>query len=164
MRFDHDYLMELADQFEKKAEQLLETAESIRETASIMSPSDARQKKAPPPPPPEPVPEPQSTHAPAPPIERHPQESNSHTNNKHLGDNQPTFSPLEKHVMDSLGPHIAGLSVDKIVGYCKQQGVGTSGSVQVALGKLTKSGHVTRLQRGRYALPTAFNTAQKELN
>jgi hypothetical protein len=44
MDFDYDSLMTLAENFDKKAEQLLETAESIRETAEIMT---AGQKKTP---------------------------------------------------------------------------------------------------------------------
>jgi hypothetical protein len=182
MQFDHDYLMELANQFEKKAEQLLETAESIRETASIMAPAAAAKHTSPPPPEPTPSPkpppvpelplrpseiQPQPSYAPVPPIKREPPNGNvrnDNNNSKPLSDDQPTFSPLEKHVLDSLESHIAGLSINKIVGYCKQQGSGTNGSVQFAIGKLVKSGHITRLQRGRYALPTAFNKTIEEAN
>lgn len=178
MQFTREYLMELADQFEKKAEQLLETAESIRDTASIMSPGNKPQKE---PPAPQPAPSPPAkTPPPRPPTEEkfRPQpgyappsyeknqtkQVSTHHNDKPSDDNQPTFSPLEQHILDSLESHMEGLRIVDIIGYCKQNGIGTHGSVQFAIGKLVKAGHVARLDRGQYALPTAFNSAQKELN
>lgn len=194
MEFDYETLMNLADQFEKKAEQLLETADSIRETASIMSPKppEAKPQTKQPPPAMPAEPEPQPAHEPPPPKDRFvpqpgyepPKQKDQFIpqpgyeppkttpvvvkkdryENKRLAETQPTFSPLEQHVLNSLENKIAGMSIDKITGYCKEHGMGTKGSVQFAVGKLVKAGHIARLQRGRYALPTAFNTSKKAMN
>lgn len=170
MKFDREYLLELADQFEKKAEQLLETAESIRDTASIMSPQNESKKEpktteTTPPPPTTPKAQPEQKFQPQPGYE--PPSYNKKTTKQtstHLDDNQPTFSPLEQQILDALENHIEGLRVGDIIGYCRQHGFGTHGSVQFAIGKLVKAGHIARLDRGQYALPTTFNLAQKEMN
>lgn len=148
MKFDHDYLMGLADEFEKKAMQLLETAESIRETAGIMSPSAPAKKTSPTPEPkPEPAPAPVVTPPPVQPIEEQTTESGP-----------PKFTRLETLILDSMENKPAGIDIDAIVGHCRLFGnIGTKNSIHVTVNKLAKRGHIARVGSGQYALKTAFN-------
>lgn len=134
MQFDRDSLMELAEQFEKKAEEFLEVAERIRNAASLF----VEQKSE------------------VPVIEEEPVEE---VNVTHV---DMDVTRLEMAVIESLNNRIAGREIPSIVNYCQHNiGMGTVNSIRLSCRKLTNRGILRRLHRGRYALP---EETQEKLN
>ena len=182
MDFDYDSLMTLAENFDKKAEQLLETAESIRETAEIMT---AGQKKTPeeqpklvstvepkpPIAPPNPVPVVTSTPHPPPPTEpitspsilkAEPPPAQSFNPPQvripKRVNGKTKLAPMEKLVLRALEGRHKGMDKKKIVTYCRRNGnVGTINSITATLVKLKKDGYIVNVDRGVYALTNALN-------
>lgn len=150
MEFKQEDLLRLAEQFEKKAEQFLETASSIRESASVMACVSTSPATSPSPcdvevfvDTPKPAPEAE--------VETRPSEFDATIRLIAL-------TPLEKRVAASLWGQIAGREVEDIAKFCKKRGLGTKQSVQHALSCMKKNGYVVRLGRGRYALHDSFHS------
>lgn len=134
MEFDRSSLLELAEKFEKKAEEFIEVADRIRNAASLF----AEEKK--------------DTPAVK---EELPEE-------EVVVPLDMDVTRLEAAIIESLNNRMAGREISSIVNYCQHNvGMGTVNSIRLSCRKLTNRGILRRLQRGRYALP---DTTQEKLN
>lgn len=127
MQFDRDSLLELSNEFEKKAEEFLEVAERIRNAASLFV-GDAKEEQ---------------------------KEEVEHVEeeSKPKSTEEKSFTPLEQAIVDSLTNRVAGREILSIVNYCAHNvGMGTHNSIRLSCQKLTNRGILVRLQRGRYSL------------
>jgi hypothetical protein len=131
MEFTQTDLVGLAEQFEKKAEQFLETASSIRESASIMTGGPTTD----------------ATTGPAfAEVEARPPEFE-------VTIRLVALTPLAKAVVRALWGAEHGVEVEDVVAFCKTHvGRGTMGSVRHVLAELGKQGFVVRIRPGLYRL------------
>lgn len=134
MEFDRNSLLELADKFEKKAEEFIEVADRIRNAASLF----VEDKKE--------VPIVKEEV----PVKVEPVSLDV------------DLTRLEAVVIESLNNRVAGREITSIVNYCQHNvGMGTSNSIRMSCQRLTNRGIIKRLQRGRYAL---LDETQEKLN
>ena len=152
MEFKQSDLLELAEQFERKAEQFLETATSIRESASLLgTPANGAGPVNE-----SPTKKPFILCVAESDQEKERQDSQEVPPREHADAmaKLESLSPLEKKIVGALWGEITGRSLDWLINVLR--GHATKGSIRFACSKLAKVGVLERLGRGRYALVRVY--------